>query len=122
MEQNKATDVRNIVANQEIPTTEHFAMEILKQEQRKSKALIIGLSAGLIVSGMVAITAIAYGANERKHLVETNYQNDCDWRKLFSDYDFISQDGEGINNANYGEQGDLLNGTTTEVEEESNNQ
>lgn len=38
-----------------------------------------------------------------------NYSNDRDWRELFSSYDFVSQDGEGINNINSGEQGDLLN-------------
>ena len=78
-------------------TTEHLAMEVLKQEQRRSKALIIGLSVGLAVSGIATITTAICGVDERKHLVEKNYQNDCDWRTLFSDYDFISQDGEGIN-------------------------
>lgn len=99
-------------------TTEHLAMEVLKQEQRRSKALIIGLSVGLAVSGIATITTAICGVDERKHLVEKNYQNDCDWRKLFSDYDFISQDGEGINNVNGGEQGDLNNGAEGEIEEE----
>lgn len=87
-------------------TTEHLAMEVLKQEQRKSKAKNVG-----VISLAVAIIAIAIG------MAFINYKNDCDWRKLFSDYDFISQDGEGINNINSGEQGDLLNGTESEVEE-----
>lgn len=103
-------------------TTEHLAMEVLKQEQRRSKALIIGLSVGLAVSGIATVTTAVCGLEERKHLVEKNYQNDCDWRKLFSDYDFISQDGEGINNANYGEQGDLNNGAEDKVKEESSDQ
>lgn len=98
-------------------TTEHLAMEVLKQEQRRSKALIIGLSIGLAVSGMATVTTAVCGFDERKHLVEKNYQNDCDWRELFSDYDFISQDGEGINNINSGEQGDLLNGAESKEEE-----
>lgn len=103
-------------------TTEHLAMEVLKQEQRRSKALIIGLSMGLAVSGMATVATAVCGLEERKHLVEKNCQNDCDWRKLFSDYDFISQDGEGINNANYGEQGDLNNGAEDKVKEESSDQ
>lgn len=81
------------------PTTEHLAMEVLKNEHVKSKSKdwIIGfliIATAVISVGMAAIY----------------YKNDVDWRKLFSDYDFISQDGEGINNANYGSQGDLNNG------------
>lgn len=99
-------------------TTEHLAMEVLKQEQEKSKAKnlgVIGLTVGFI--GLAIATAVI-----TIHLSNVNYRNDCDWRKLFSDYDFISQDGEGINNANYGEQGDLLNGAEDKVEEKSSNQ
>lgn len=99
-------------------TTEHLAMEILKQEQEKSKKKNAGLLAGMIILAAVAMTASIAGAIERSHLVDVNYQNDCDWRKLFSDYDFISQDGEGINNVNGGEQGDLNNGTEGETEKE----
>lgn len=88
-------------------TTEHLAMEVLKQEQEKSKAKNVG-----VISLTVAVIVIAIG------MAVINYRNDCDWRKLFSDYDFISQDGEGINNVNGGEQGDLNNGATSKVEEE----
>lgn len=88
-------------------TTEHLAMEVLKQEQEKSRAKNMG-----VISLTVAVIVIAIG------MAVINYRNDCDWRKLFSDYDFISQDGEGINNANYGEQGDLNNGAENKVEEE----
>lgn len=88
-------------------TTEHLAMEVLKQEQEKSRAKNMG-----VISLTVAVIVIAIG------MAVINYRNDCDWRKLFSDYDFISQDGEGINNANYGEQGDLNNGAENKVEKE----
>ena len=37
------------------------------------------------------------------------FWNDQKWRDLFSSYDFISQDGEGFNNINSGEQGNLSN-------------
>lgn len=96
------------------PTTEHLAMEILKQESDKHKARNRGLFAGMVILGIVTIAVAAFGWIERSNLVDVNYQNDCEWRTLFSDYDFISQDGEGINNANYGEQGDLLNGAEGE--------
>lgn len=92
-------------------TTEHLAMEVLKQEQEKNKAGVIGRNIAIVSLAVVAIV-VAVG------MAIINYQNDCDWRTLFSDYDFISQDGEGINNVNGGEQGDLNNGATSEAEEE----
>lgn len=88
-------------------TTEHLAMEVLKQEREKSKAKNVG-----VVSLTVALIVIAIG------MAIINYRNDCDWRQMFSDYDFISQDGEGINNVNGGEQGDLNNGAKSEAEKE----
>lgn len=87
-------------------TTEHLAMEVLKQEQEKSRAKNVG-----VISLTVAVIVIAIG------MAIINYRNDCDWRKLFSEYDYISQDGGDINNINSGEQGDLLNGAEGEVEE-----
>lgn len=123
MEKNNSTKVKEenqeqVVKKVEFPTSEHFAMEILKQEKDKSRAKnlgVIGLTIGFIGLAIATVTITI-------HLSNINYQNDCDWRKLFSDYDFISQDGEGINNANYGEQGDLNNGAKDKVEEESVNQ
>lgn len=87
-------------------TTEHLAMEVLKQEQEKSKAKNAG-----VISLTVAVIVIAIG------MAVINYKNDCDWRLLFSDYDFISQDGEGINSINDGTQGDLNNGAEGKEEE-----
>lgn len=88
-------------------TTSHLAVELLKQEHDKSRAKNVG-----VISLTVAVIVIAIG------MAVINYRNDCDWRQMFSDYDFISQDGEGINNVNGGEQGDLNNGATSEAEEE----
>lgn len=79
-------------------TTEHLAMEILKQEQEKSKAKNVG-----IIGLTVAVVIIAIG------MAIINYQNDKEWRELFDSYDFISQDGEGFNNVNSGTQGNLDN-------------
>lgn len=102
------------VAETAIPTSEHLALEVLKQEQKKSSARNKGLLAGMILLAIVATTVTIAGSVERANLVKVNYQNDCDWRALFADYDFISQDGGGINNVNGGEQGDLNNGATGE--------
>ena len=96
------------------PTTEHFAMEILKQEHERSRAKNVGII-GMAV-GMVALAIVA--AVITIHLTNVNYQNDRDWRELFSSYDYITQDGDGINSANYGEQGDLNNGATSKDIEE----
>lgn len=93
-------------------TTEHLAMEVLKQEQRKSKALIFGLTAGLIISGISTVATTVCGKMERENLVQTNYQNDCEWRKLFSEYDYISQDGNGENYYNSNVSGEVNNGAT----------
>lgn len=98
------------------PTSEHFAMEILKHEHEKSGALNKGLLIGMGMLAAVAATVAVAGAVERVHLVEVNYQNDAEWRALFESYDFISQDGEGINSINDGTQGDLNNGATSEAE------
>lgn len=79
-------------------TTEHLALEILKQEKEKSKAKNVG-----IIGLTVAVVIIAIG------MALINYQNDKEWRELFDSYDFISQDGEGFNNVNSGTQGNLDN-------------
>ncbi len=84
-------------------TTEHLALEILKQEQAKSKAKNVG-----IISLTVAVVIIAIG------MAIINYQNDKEWRSLFDSYDFISQDGEGFNNVNSGTQGNLDNSSEAE--------
>lgn len=92
-------------------TTEHLAMEVLKQEQEKSKAGVIGRNIAIVSLAIVSVI-IAIG------MAIINYRNDCDWRKMFNSYDFISQDGEGYNNVNSGQQGDVSNGAKSEAEKE----
>lgn len=43
------------------------------------------------------------------HLVNTNQKNNEKWIDLFQSYDYMSQDGEGVNNINMGAQGDVIN-------------
>lgn len=43
------------------------------------------------------------------HLVNTNQKNNEKWIELFESYDYMSQDGEGMNNINVGSQGDVTN-------------
>lgn len=99
------------------PTTEHLATEVLEHEQEKRKAKNLGMA----IIGILAVSILIASMIERMHLVEKNYKNDCDWRKLFSEYDFVSQDGNGINSANYGKQGDLNNGAENKVKEKQGN-
>ena len=78
---------------------QNFATEVFREFKIHTRFAICAMAA------VLALGAILY------------YKNDADWRELFNSYDFISQDGEGINNINSGEQGDLLNGAEGEVEE-----
>lgn len=100
MEQNKEniTEVAK-------PTTEHFAMEILKNEMNRSKAKDMGL---LVVAVLAALILIA-GAATNIHLADVNQKNNKNWMELFSSYDYVSQDGSGLNNINTGLQGNLNN-------------
>lgn len=96
-----------------MPKSEHYAMELLKQEQDKTKAKNLGNTLSFILS-VLLLAALVYSY---KHSTDMFYQNDKEWRELFGSYDYVTQDGDGINSANYGEQGDLNNGaTSTEFE------
>lgn len=95
MEQNKG--------NKEL-TTEHLAMEVLKQEQEKNKAGVIGRNIAIVSLAIVSVI-IAIG------MAIINYRNDCDWRRIFSGYDFITQDGSGENYYNSDIGGNVSNGS-----------
>lgn len=84
-------------------TTENFATQTLNYVTRKLF---------LVIAGLMLIIAIGFVAF---------FVNDERWRTLFSDYDFISQDGEGINSINEGMQGDLINGSESKKEEGQDN-
>lgn len=85
-------------------TQQNFATEIFQVFQRQSRVAITGLL--LIIAVLVAVNAVAFVWNDHK------------WRQLFSEYDYISQDGTGINNINSGLQGDLDNsGSESEGQE-----
>lgn len=72
---------------------ENFATEIFRVFQRQSRATITGLL--FVIAVLVAVNAVAFVWNDHK------------WRQLFSEYDYISQDGQGTNNINNGTQRDL---------------
>lgn len=43
------------------------------------------------------------------HQMNINQRNNERWIALFESYDYMSQDGEGVNNINMGAQGDVTN-------------
>ena len=88
MEQNKET--------RGTETAENFATQTLQFVTRKLF---------LVIAGLMLIIAIGFVAF---------FVNDERWRGLFNSYDYITQDGGGINSINSGEQGDLLNGAESE--------
>lgn len=69
-----------------------FATEVIEQTKKNAKRWFVAF----------LITLFA--------LVGTNLY----WGYQFNSYDYVSQDGEGINNVNTGDQGDLYNGAESE--------
>lgn len=69
-----------------------FATEVIEQSKRAAKRWFI--------AWIITFTA----------LICTNLY----WIYQFNSYDYVFQDGEGINNINTGEQGDLENGTESQ--------
>lgn len=88
-----------------IPTTEHLAMEILKNEMKRSKAKDMGL----LVVAVLAVFILIAGVIVNIYLANVNQKNNKDWLEMFSSYDYVSQDGEGVNNINTGSQGNINN-------------
>ncbi len=72
----------------------------------------------IFVTAAFAALTIALGVL-LAHQMNINYKNDREWRELFSQYDYVSQDGNGQNYYNSGVEGDVNNGTTsTEFKEQ----
>lgn len=61
-----------------------------------------------VAFAMIAALTIAM-AGLLAHQMNINQQNNERWIALFESYDYMSQDGEGVNNINTGTQGDIVN-------------
>lgn len=93
-----------------------LATEIINGGKEEAKAFLIGMvviavSLGGVVAGLIMTNhsqAIMFYENDSqwRQTVEKTNQG---WIDYLSDYDFITQDGEGINSINSGTQGDLIN-------------
>lgn len=99
MRENKEATMQEQEAN--------ISSSVIYHIEKVSKRWVIFASVAFAILGIVLGCALF-------HQMNINYKNNKDWQELFNSYDFISQDGEGINNINTGEQGDLNNGTTGE--------
>ena len=90
------TEVYQKIADRQMERADRLVSEVLSDADKKDKrksVLILVLILGLIISN-------AY------------------WLYQWSSYDYISQDGEGYNYYNSDVEGDILNGTADQAEEE----
>lgn len=88
-------------------------MDKQKEEPNTATAVIYHVEKAArqwVIFAAVAFTTILIGMGALlAHQMNINYKNDREWRELFSQYDYVSQEGSGINSINTGEQGDLIN-------------
>lgn len=77
-------------------TVESLACEVINQAKHQAK---LWFAAWLITLGVLFVTNAA-------------------WIYVFQSYDYVSQDGSGINSINSGQQGDISIGAETQTEEE----
>ena len=84
MEQNKETTMQEQEPN--------ISSSVIYHIEKVSKRWVIFASVAFATLGITLGGALL-------HQMNINQQNEKDWKELFSDYDFISQDGEGIMNA-----------------------
>lgn len=106
----------NVTENNEMTwdsVEKYLASEVVSGAKRESKAKDLGLICIFVLSVLV-VGGLLFVNFSQSRTIEKNNQG---WLDYLSQYDFVSQDGEGINNINTGEQGDLLNGATSQIEE-----
>lgn len=98
---------------------ENKETKVQEQETNTASSVIYHIektSKRWVIFASVAFVAIAVLLAYQMGLKQ---ESDKEWKELFNSYEYISQDGEGINNINSGEQGDLLSGAEGKVEEKS---
>lgn len=73
---------------------------------------------GYIFAAVAFATMFAIMGGLLAHQMNINQRNNEKWIDLFQSYDYMSQDGEGVNNINMGAQGDVINLPSTEEQGE----
>lgn len=95
-------------ANQTIAS--EMIAEMKKESKRKDYGMVaFGAICGVMIIGLLFVNASHAKANER---------NNQRWLEYLSQYDFVSQDGEGYNYYNSDVGGDVVNGAENPKETE----
>ncbi len=102
-----ATDAKKQENATKTGEQENFTTQLFHEFKRQQRSRMI-ISAISIIGLVIIILAG----------LRVHSKSEREWKELFNSYDFVSQDGEGINNINNGEQGDLNNGAESENKEE----
>lgn len=108
-------DVLDLFCNiSKIHTNQTVASETIGELKRESKRkdfgmAVIGMFAGLVIAGLIFVNYSHARANER---------NNQRWIEYLSQYDFVTQDGEGYNYYNSDVGGDVVNGAESPQKEE----
>lgn len=91
-------NLQNEVEEKEPNTATAVIYHVQKAARRGYIFVAVVYVALVIVMGLVIV-----------HQTNTNQRNNERWIELFESYDYMSQDGEGVNNINMGAQGDIVN-------------
>lgn len=90
--------LQNEVENKEPNTATAVIYHVQKAARRGYIFVAVAFTTMFIIMG--ALLA---------HQMNINQRNNERWIELFESYDYMSQDGEGVNNINTGTQGDIVN-------------
>lgn len=90
--------LQNEVEEKEPNTATAVLYHVQKAAKRGYIFVAVAYVALVIVMGLIIV-----------HKENTNQRNNERWIELFQSYDYMSQDGEGVNNINMGAQGDIVN-------------
>ena len=92
---------------------ESLQNEVEKKEPNTATAVIYHVQKaarrGYIFAAVAFTTMFIIMGALLAHQMNINQRNNEKWIELFESYDYMSQDGEGVNNINMGAQGDIVN-------------
>lgn len=94
----------------EIKETETTASEIIGGLRKENNAIRTGIVCMTIVFSIIGIGMVYL----LFHQIQSNERNNQRWLEYLEQYDFVSQDGEELNNYNTGSQGDVSNNEDSE--------
>lgn len=108
-------DVLDMIGNMsKIQANQTMASETIGELKRETLRRGFGMAVSGIVFSVVIIGLLLVN---HSHALANERINQC-WIEYLSQYDFVSQDGEGYNYYNSDVGGDVVNGTENPKEEE----